>query len=122
VSEDPPELPSLGPPPGVLSPGAARVLYAVADAWTSEGPACDVLPLVERRLRALGVPAVRRTWLLLRALEWQPVLWGRRRFWFLPRAERRALLDRWARSRVAPGRALLAELHEWVSEAHSSGA
>jgi len=113
-------LPSLGPPRGVLSRGAARMLYGVADAWRDGGQPLDVLPHVERRLRARGVPCIRRTWLLLRALEWLPVLGGRRRFWFLPRDERRALLERWQASAFAPGRALLAELRGWIAEAHSS--
>ena len=122
VSVDERELPSLGPPRGVLSPGAARMLYAVADAWHPDEPACDVLPHVERRLRARGVPLVRRTWLLLRTLEWLPVFTRRRRFWFLPASERRARLDRWQASAFAPGRSLLAELRSWIAEAYSSEA
>lgn len=118
--EDARDLPSLGPPRGVLSRGAARMLYAIADAWRAEELPRDVLPHVERRLRARGVPYIRRCWLLLRALEWLPVLRNGRRFWLLPRDERRALLERWQASAFAPGRALLAELRGWIVEAHSS--
>lgn len=96
------------------------MLYAVADAWRQEGLPRDVLPHVERRLRARGVPCIRRTWLLLCALEWLPVLRGKRRFWFLPRDQRRALLERWQASVFAPGRTLLAELRGWIAEAQSS--
>jgi hypothetical protein len=96
------------------------MLYAIADAWRLEGPPRDVLPHVERRLRARGVPDIRRTWLLLRALEWLPVLKGARRFWFLPRDERRGVLDAWQASAFAPGRGLLAELRGWIAEPHSS--
>ncbi|MDH3685722.1 MAG: hypothetical protein OEP95_05820 [Myxococcales bacterium] len=114
-----PEAPALGPPRGVLSPGAVRILYAMADAWHDAGPVRDVWPHVERRLRARGVPTVRRTWLLLRAVEWLPVFAGGRRFWFLPRAERRARLEQWE-TRGWPGHARLAELRSWIEEAHSS--
>jgi hypothetical protein len=96
------------------------MLYAVADAWLEAEPATDVLPHVERALRARGTPSIRRIWLLLRALEWLPVSAGRRRFWFLPREERRARLDRWQASSLAPGRSLLAELRGWIADAHSS--
>jgi hypothetical protein len=76
-----------------LAPRAARVLYNVADAWLGpEAAACD-------RVAALAplAPAARRR--LERALfwlEWSPrlLLRSRRGLSWLPRAERRAWLER----------------------------
>jgi len=105
-----------------LSRRSARTLYNVADALLAPepgAPGLDVAPAVERRIRWSGVGAARSTWLLLRALEWQPILTLRERrgFSWLPREDRAALLGRWERSRLAPGRRTLARLRGWIEEA-----
>ncbi len=109
-----------------LSRRSARTLYNVADAWFPEerGSALDVAPGVERRIRWAGVGAARSTWLLLRALEWRPVVTLRepRGFSWLPRDERRALLDRWAAGRLGPRRRALSRLRGWIEEARAEAA
>jgi hypothetical protein len=105
-----------------LSGRSARTLYNVADAVLAPepgAPGLDVAPAVERRIRWSGVAAARSLWLLLRALEWQPILTLRERrgFSWLPREERAALLARWEGSRLAPGRRTLIRLHGWIEEA-----
>lgn len=112
-----------------LSRRSARTLYNVADALFAPepgAPGVDVAPAVERRIRWAGVGAARSTWLLLRAIEWQPVLTlrDRRGFSWLPREERAALLARWQRSPLAPGRRSLLRLRGWIEEAlqeHTAG-
>lgn len=110
---------------GPLSPRAIRVLYNAADAWAAEGaPAVDVLPAVERRILHRGVAAARRAWLLLMALELEPVLTlrARRPFSFLSRAERRRTLERFERSRLGPLRRGVGTLRAWIAEGASEGA
>ena len=109
---------------GPLSPRAIRVLYNAADAWAADGaPAVDVLPAVERRILHRGVGAARRTWLLLMALELEPLLTlrARRPFSFLPRDERRRTLARFEGSRVGPCRRGVETLRAWVVEARGGG-
>ena len=107
---------------GPISVRAARVLYNVADALSGgDDGAVDVLPGVEDRIRWRGVGAARRTWLLLMAIEWAPILRPRvrRPFSRLPRATRRNLLAGWERSRLAVCRHSFAELCEWIAQAAS---
>jgi hypothetical protein len=103
------------PSPGqrLLSPRAARTFYNAADALVPPGPGgepgagdLDLVPELEQRLRFEGVGAVRRLWLLLAILEAQPLatLRARRGFSWLPREERRRILDAWRRSRIAARR------------------
>ena len=100
-----------------LSPRAARTFYNAADALVPPGPRgepgagdLDLVPELERRLGCAGVSAVRRLWLLLAILEAQPLvtLRARRGFSWLPRAQRRRILDAWRRSRI-PARRRAAE-------------
>lgn len=82
-----------------LSPRAARVFYNAADAWL--GP--DVAAV--DRVAALGpLPAAgrRRLERALRWLEWSPrlLLHSRCGLSWLPRAERRAWLDRLGQGRL----------------------
>ncbi len=93
----------------LLSPRAARTFYNAADALVPPGPRgepgagdLDLVPELERRLRSEGVGAVRRLWLLLAILEAQPLatLQARRGFSWLPREDRRRILDAWRRSRI----------------------
>jgi hypothetical protein len=106
--------------PHLLSPRAARIFYNVADALVPPGPGgepgagdLDLVPELERRLRGEGVGAVRRLWLLLAILEAQPraTLRARRGFSWLPRAERRRILDAWRRSRIPARRRVV----EWLA-------
>jgi hypothetical protein len=107
----------------MLSPRAARTFYNVADALVPPGPRgepgagdLDLVPALERRLRGEGVGAVRRLWLLLAVLEAQPRATprGRRGFSWLPREERRRLLDAWRGSRIPARRRALARLADLV--------
>jgi hypothetical protein len=111
--------------PHLLSPRAARIFYNVADALVPPGPGgepgagdLDLVPELERRLRGEGVGAVRRLWLLLAILEAQPraTLRARRGFSWLPRAERRRILDAWRRSRIPARRRALARLAGLVDD------
>jgi len=106
-------------PVRLLSPRAARTFYNAADALVPPGFAgepgagdLDLVPELERRLRGEGVGAVRRLWLLLAILEAQPraTLRARRGFSWLPRAERRRILEAWRRSRIPARRRALAHL------------
>jgi hypothetical protein len=109
---------------GPLSPRSARVLYNVADALAPDGaPRTDVAPAVERAIRHGGVPAARRTWLLLQCIEWLPraALSARRGFSWLPREERRAWLRAIEGSRVGPLRRAFAELRGWIEKALADG-
>jgi hypothetical protein len=113
----------------VLSARAARTFYNVADAFVPPGsdgrPGAgdrDLWPAVERRLRHEGPPAARRTWAALALVEWLPVLDPRvrRGFSHLPLARRRALLERWERSRVGPLSRAVRALRERVRRALES--
>lgn len=108
-----------------LPPGAARTLYNLADAWLPPGPdGCgggdvDCLPALERALGEAGPSAARRLRAGLALLEWRPLLTlraGRGLSW-LPRERRRALLARWERGALAPGRRALARLRRRVEGA-----
>jgi hypothetical protein len=114
----------------ILSPRAARTFYNVADALVPPGPDGrpgagdrDLWPAVERRLRHEGPGAARRIGAALALVEWLPVLdWRRRRgFSHLPLARRRALLERWERSRVGPLSHAIRGLRERVRRAMASG-
>jgi hypothetical protein len=111
---------TLSPGPRLLSPRAARTFYNAADALVPPGPGgepgagdLDLVPELERRLRFEGVGAVRRLWLLLAILEAQPLatLRARRGFSWLPREERRRILDAWRRSRIPARRRAV----EWLA-------
>jgi hypothetical protein len=113
------------PGPRLLSPRAARTFYNAADALVPPGPRgepgagdLDLVPELERRLRFEGVGAVRRLWLLLAILEGQPLatLRSRSGFSWLPREERRRVLDAWRRSRIPARRRALARLAARVDE------
>jgi hypothetical protein len=108
----------------VLPAASARTLYNVADALAPRGGDVDVAPWVEGRLAQRGPAAARRVRRLLRALEWRPVLTlrGPRGFSWLPREERRRLLERLEHS-VLPGRRrAFAELRGWIEEALAEAA
>ena len=107
-----------------LSRRSARTLYNVADALIPDAARADVAPGVERRIRWAGVGTARATWLLLRALEWHPVLTLRepRGFSWLPRPDRQALLSRWQRSPLFPGRRTLTRLHTWIEDSLTEAA
>ena len=115
----------------LLSPRAARTFYNAADALVPPGPRgepgggdLDLVPELERRLRFEGVGAVRRLWLLLALLEAQPLVTLRARcgFSWLPREERRRLLDAWLRSRISVRRRAAAWLAELVDRCHAASA
>lgn len=102
-----------GPDPR-LPPRAARVLYNVDDALAPAGEApVDVVPFVSSALAREGRAAALRARLLLRCLEWQPLVTasGRRGFSWLPRERRRELLARWERSRLPARR----RAHAWLA-------
>ena len=104
-----------------LSPAAARTLYNVADAVLPPSDGCvgfDWAPGVEAALGRRGERAARRLRALLWRLEWTPWLRGHAPFSQLPRSERAALLDAWARRpRRAADHALLCAL---LAEAHAA--
>lgn len=117
----------------ILSARASRTFYNVADALLPSGPHgvgagdVDLVPFVERWLRARGPGAARRLTLVLAALEWWPVLGlaARRGFSSEPLGTRQALLERWRRSRLRLRSEALAELETLVHEAmreHSKSA
>jgi hypothetical protein len=110
-------------PERLLSPRASRTFYNVADAVvppTSGAGAGDVdlIPWVERSLRGRGLGAVRRTWLVLTALEWWPIvtLQARRGFSRAPLDRRRQVLDSWSRSRLGVRREAVRGLEALVRE------
>lgn len=76
-----------------MRPRAARVLYNVVDAWIPEAADEDLIPEIARRLPR---GELRNLEGLLLVLEWEPRvrLRSRRGFAWLPRAERRRLLER----------------------------
>jgi len=97
-----------GDPVWPLSPGAARVLYAALDAWRPPAAPLESGPRepdpVTRLVEPLA-PAERvRLERALRWLEWSPrlLLHDRRGLAWLPRARRRAWLDRLARRGPPP--------------------
>jgi hypothetical protein len=110
----------VSPPGGwPLSPRAARVLYNVADAWLGAEAAAD------DRVAALGpLPAAARQRLerALWWLEWSPrlLLRSRRGLSWLPRAERRAWLERLERG--GPFRAAARRAREAVAAQSREGA
>jgi hypothetical protein len=99
-----------------LPPRAARVLYNAADAWLPpEAAGADAVAALAPRLRD---PAERaRLGRALLWLEWSPrlLLRSRRGLSWLPRAERRAWLDRLERR--GPFRAAAARVHAAVDAA-----
>jgi hypothetical protein len=116
-------VPAPGAPPRLLSPRAARTFYNAADALVPPGSQgepgagdLDLVPELERRLRGEGVGAVRRLWLLLAILEAQPrgSPGARRGFSWLPREERRRILEAWRRSRIPARRRAVAWLAQLV--------
>jgi hypothetical protein len=99
-----------------LSPRAARVFYNAADAWLPEDAAAP--DLAARLAEALPDPLERaRLERALAWLEWSPrlALRSRRGLSWLPRAERRAWLDRL--ERAGPFRGLAARVHRAVEAA-----
>jgi hypothetical protein len=117
------------PGPRLLSPRAARTFYNAADALVPPGPRgepgagdLDLVPELERRLRFEGVGAVRRLWLLLAILEAQPLVTLRSRsgFSWLPREERRRILDAWRCSRIAARRRGVERLAALVEGCYAS--
>jgi hypothetical protein len=105
---------------GALPAASARTLYNVADALAPRGGDVDVAPWLERCLAARGPAAARRVRRLLACIEWQPLLTlrARRRFSWLPREQRRRLLEALERRSLVPGRRrALAELRGWIGEA-----
>jgi len=99
-----------------IGPGAARMLYNLADALHPE-LARDLVPAASRALLHRGPRAVRRMHGWLALLEWEPVLRGGRRFWRLPREERAAACRRFRESRFVWRRRAWAELSAWVEDA-----
>ena len=92
-----------------MRPSAARVFYNVVDAWIPEAADRDLVPALEARLSPRELAALERELLWL---EWEPRLrgWSWRGFAWMPRARRRALLERsLLRRRV---RRLLARVEE----------
>jgi hypothetical protein len=107
----------------ILSARASRTFYNVADVMvppTSFAGAGDVdlIPWVERSLRARGPGAARRAWLVLTVLEWWPIvtLQARRGFSRAPLEQRRSMLARWRRSRLGVRRAALEALEALIQE------
>jgi len=88
-----------------LGPRAARVFYAVADAWRGEGGG-DAVAALAGELD--GPRARRRLERRLLLLEWSPrlLLHSRRGFAWLARGERRAWLERLARGPRGVARAI----------------
>jgi hypothetical protein len=91
----------------VLSARASRTFYNVADAVVPAASGAgagdlDLIPCVERSLRSRGVGAARRTWLVLMALEWWPVvtLQARRGFSRASLDRRQQILESWLGSRL----------------------
>jgi hypothetical protein len=100
-----------------VGPGAARMLYNLADALHPE-LLRDLVPEAARTLRHRGPGGTRRMHCWLALLEWEPLLVRpRRRFWRLPREERRAACERFRGSRFAWRRRAWAELSAWVEDA-----
>jgi hypothetical protein len=104
-------------PRGPVGPGAARMLYNLADALHPE-LLRNLVPEAARALRHRGPAGARRMHCWLALLEWEPLLVPpRRRFWRLPREERRAACERFRGSRFAWRRRAWAELSAWVEDA-----
>lgn len=114
------------PPP--LAPQAARVFYAVADAWLEPQDGDDPLavgdPVAGLGKLGLAARALRRLGRLLALLEWSPRLALRSRcgLAWLPREERRAWLARLAVHRSAWLRRSLAELRAIVERSQHATA
>lgn len=97
-----------------LRPRAARVFYNVADAWRPDAAAYDAVAELHT---ALAAPSLRRkTERDLLLLEWSPrlLLASTRGFSWLPRQQRRAWLERLAKSRFGWVRARVAQLRALV--------
>jgi len=105
----------MTPAAGVLGPRAARVFYNVADAWRDESDAGRDA-VAELTALGLGDLEVRRLARLLWWIEWSPRLALRSRsgFSWLPRAARRAWLDRIAARGPRRLRDAVGELRELV--------
>ncbi len=108
----------------ILSARASRTFYNVADAVVPSASGAgagdvDLIPWVERSLRSRGLGAARRTWLVLTALEWWPIvtLQARRGFSRAPLERRRSVLASWSRSRLSVRREALRSLEALVHEA-----
>ncbi len=122
------EAASAQAPARILPPAAARRFYAVADALEPPregGPGAgdfDLAPHAERLLRHRGLGAIRRTRLLLAALDAWPRLTLRsgRGFAWLPREARAALFERWEHSRLGPLARTARELRALVAEAFAA--
>jgi len=88
-----------------LSRRSARTLYNVADARLPDGESLpkDFAPSFEAFLRHEGVAAARSNWLLLRWIEWGPVLRlsGAQSFSTRSRGERKRCLARFERAGLA---------------------
>jgi hypothetical protein len=107
----------------VLSARASRTFYNVADAVVPAASGVgagdlDLIPCVERSLRGRGVGAARRTWLVLMALEWWPVvtLQARRGFSRVSLDLRQQILESWLRSRLGVRREAVRGLERLVRE------
>ena len=102
---------------GPVGPGAARMLYNLADALHPE-LVRDLVPAAARELRHRGPARVRRMHCWLALLEWEPLLRRPpRRFWRLSREDRQAACQRFRGSRFAWRRRAWAELSAWVEDA-----
>ena len=108
----------------ILSARASRTFYNVADAVVPPASGVgagdvDRLPWVERSLRGRGLGAARRTWLVLTALEWWPILTftARRGFSRAPLERRKSVLHSWSRSRLGVRREAVRDLEALVHEA-----
>jgi len=111
-----------------ITASRARTFYNVADALIPPGEGrpgggeLDLVPASEERLRALDPRSARQLLALLWLLEWQPrfCLRSLSGFSWLPRTERRVLLEGWRLSRLALCRRLFHDLQALVREAYAA--
>jgi hypothetical protein len=113
----------------ILSARVTRTFYNVADAVVPSASGAgagdvDLVPWVERSLRGRGLGAARRTWLVLTALEWWPIVTLKARHGFSRASleRRREVLDSWSRSRLAVRREAMRGLEALVHESFESQA
>jgi hypothetical protein len=111
----------------ILSARASRTFYNVADAIVPSASGAgagdvDLVPWVERSLRGRGVGAARRTWLVLTALEWWPIVTLKARHGFSRASleRRREVLESWSRSRLGVRREAMRGLEVLVRKSFES--